>query len=143
MFDPSQFAGLPLNVMALMPVLVYHFDQPTEFCIKVVSEIQQVHAVCIVMLHIYVHEHTSHFQKKKKKALISSITVFCLGPVQACSSVDLPSEESKTKMMHMSKMFQMYATRDFTNGCDIWLAGICRYLNDAYASIATKVHNVL
>lgn len=42
MFDPSQFAGLPLNVMALMPVLVHHFDQPTEFCIKVVSEIQQV-----------------------------------------------------------------------------------------------------
>ena len=41
-FDPSQFAGLPLNVMALMPVLVHHFEQPTEFCIKVVSEIQQV-----------------------------------------------------------------------------------------------------
>ena len=42
MFDPSQFAGLPLNIMALMPVLVHHFDQPTEFCIKVVSAIQQV-----------------------------------------------------------------------------------------------------
>ena len=60
--------------------------------------------------------------------------------VQACTSVDLPSEESKTKMMHMSKMFQMYATKDFTNGRDIWLAGICRYLNDAYTSLATKVH---
>ena len=43
MFDPSQFAGLPLNIMALMPVLVHHFDQPTEFCVKVVSEIQQVY----------------------------------------------------------------------------------------------------
>ena len=42
-------------------------------------------------------------------------------------------------MMHMSKMFQMYATKDFTNGRDIWLAGICRYLNDAYTSLATKV----
>ncbi len=59
--------------------------------------------------------------------------------VQACTSVDLPSEESKTKMIHMSKMFQMYATKDFTNGRDIWLAGICRYLNDAYTSLATKV----
>ena len=59
--------------------------------------------------------------------------------MQACTSVDLPSEESKTKMMHMSKMFQMYATKDFTNGRDIWLAGICRYLNDAYTSLATKV----
>ena len=46
-FDPSQFAGLPLNVMALMPVLVHHFDQPTEFCIKVVSEIQQVHVTIL------------------------------------------------------------------------------------------------
>ncbi len=43
-FDPSQYDGLPLNVMALMPVLIHHFDQPTEFCIKVVSNIQQVRA---------------------------------------------------------------------------------------------------
>ena len=42
-------------------------------------------------------------------------------------------------MMHMSKMFQMYATKNFNNGRDIWLAGICRYLNDAYTSLATKV----
>ena len=54
--------------------------------------------------------------------------------------MDLPSEESKTNMMHMSKMFQMYTTKDFTNGRDIWLAGIHRYLNDAYTSFATKVH---
>ena len=41
-FDPSQYAGLPLNIIALMPVLVHHFIQPTEFCIKVVSKIQEV-----------------------------------------------------------------------------------------------------
>lgn len=41
-FDPSQYAGLPLNIMALMPVLVHHFDQPTPFCVNVVSNIQQV-----------------------------------------------------------------------------------------------------
>ena len=46
-------------------------------------------------------------------------------------------------MMHMSKMFQMYATKDFANGREIWLAGICRYLNDAYTSLATKVHFIL
>ena len=54
--------------------------------------------------------------------------------------MDLPSEESKTKLVHMSKMFQMYATRDFTNGVDLWLAGICRYLHDAYPPLAVKVH---
>lgn len=37
----------------------------------------------------------------------------------------------------------MYSTRDFTNGCDLWLAGICRYLNDAYAPIASKVLGLL
>ena len=58
---------------------------------------------------------------------------------QACTSVDLTSEESKTKLVHMSKMFQMYATKDFTNGVDLWLAGICRYLNDAYPPLAVKV----
>lgn len=41
-FDPTRYAGLPLNIMALMPVLVHHFDQPTQFCAKVVSNIQQV-----------------------------------------------------------------------------------------------------
>ena len=41
-FDPSQYAGLPLNIVALLPVLAYHFDNPTEFCLKAVSNIQKV-----------------------------------------------------------------------------------------------------
>ena len=53
--------------------------------------------------------------------------------------MDLPSEEGKMKMGHMSKMFQMYSTKEFVNGVDLWLAGICRYINDAYASLAVKV----
>lgn len=63
--------------------------------------------------------------------------------LQACTSVNLPSEECKTKMGHMSKMFQMYATKEFANGRDLWLAGICRYINDAYASLAVKVRCAL
>lgn len=59
--------------------------------------------------------------------------------VQACMSADLPGEDCKTKMGHMSKMFQMYATKKFVNGRDLWLAGICRYLNDAYVPLAVKV----
>ena len=54
-------------------------------------------------------------------------------------SVDLSCEDYKTKMGHMSKMFQMYSTKEFVNGCDLWLAGICRYLNDAYPPLAGKV----
>ena len=41
-FDPTQYVGLPLNIMALMPVLIHHFDQPSQFCLQVVSNIQQV-----------------------------------------------------------------------------------------------------
>jgi len=59
--------------------------------------------------------------------------------LQACTSINLPSEDCKTKMGHMSKMFQMYATKEFVNGPDLWLAGICRYINDAYSSLAVKV----
>jgi len=54
-------------------------------------------------------------------------------------SADLPGEECKTKISHMSKMFQMYATKEFVNGRDLWLAGICRYLSDAYMPLAVKV----
>lgn len=39
----------------------------------------------------------------------------------------------------MTKMLQMYATKEFSNGCDLWLAGICRYLNDAYTSLASDL----
>ena len=41
-FDPSQYSGLALNIMALMPVLVHHFSKPTSFCIKAVANIRQV-----------------------------------------------------------------------------------------------------
>lgn len=44
-FDPTEYVGLPLNIMSLMPVLVHHFDKPTPFCVKVVSSIQQVRSI--------------------------------------------------------------------------------------------------
>ena len=49
-FDPSQYGGLPLNIMALMPLLVHHFSSPTPFCLKAVSNIRQVWSS--VMLHV-------------------------------------------------------------------------------------------
>ena len=42
LFDHSQSAGLPLNVLTLLPLLFNHFDQPTDFCKMVVSNIQEV-----------------------------------------------------------------------------------------------------
>ena len=83
---------------------------------------------------------TLHFMTVNLDVLITMYLCIIKLFIQACTSVDLSSEESKTKMIHMSKMFQMYATKEFTNGRDIWLAGICRYLNDAYTTLATKVH---
>ena len=41
-FDPSQFSGLPLNIVSLMPVLVHHFSNPTHFCLKAVANIRKV-----------------------------------------------------------------------------------------------------
>lgn len=42
-FDPSQYSGLSLNIMAIMPVLVYHFNNPTDFCLNAVTSIRQVY----------------------------------------------------------------------------------------------------
>lgn len=53
------------------------------------------------------------------------------------------SEESKLKLQHMSRMFQMYSEGEFSTGCDIWLAGICRYLNEAYSSLAVQMLTLL
>ena len=51
LFDQSQGAGLPLNVLTLLPLLFNHFDEPTDFCKVVVSNIQQVRELlCITSL---------------------------------------------------------------------------------------------
>lgn len=58
-FDPSQYSGLPLNIMALMPPLVHCFNSPTPFCLQAVANIRQVisysspiailHCICYTM----------------------------------------------------------------------------------------------
>lgn len=62
---------------------------------------------------------------------------------KACDHAVVDTEEARTKILHMGKMFQMYSTREFTNGCDVWLAGICRYLNGAYATLAGRILSLL
>ena len=62
---------------------------------------------------------------------------------QACDCVELPSNEGKVKMVHMSKMFQMYSTHEFTANCDVWVSGVCRYLNDVYAPIAASILSLM
>ena len=37
----------------------------------------------------------------------------------------------------------MYSIGEFSTGCDIWLAGICRYLNEAYTSITMEILSLL
>ena len=73
----------------------------------------------------------------------SPMLTLCCCAGQACDSVELSSLECKTKLQHMSKMFQMYSAGEFTNSCDIWLAGICRYLNEAYCSLAPEILQLL
>ena len=68
---------------------------------------------------------------------------WCALSWQACESVKLSNSDCKIKLQHMSKMFHMYKTGEFTNSCDIWLAGVCRYLNEAYCSLATEILKLL
>ena len=51
-FDPSQYAGLALNIMALMPVLVHHFSGPTPFCRSAVDNILLVCNHCHTVQYI-------------------------------------------------------------------------------------------
>lgn len=53
------------------------------------------------------------------------------------------SVDCKTKLQHMSRMFQMYSDGEFTTGCDIWLTGICRYLSEAYSSLSVQMLSLL
>ena len=41
-FDPTQFGGLPINIVALLPELVLHFDNPTDDCRKAADSISVV-----------------------------------------------------------------------------------------------------
>ena len=40
--DPSCFSGLPLSIMALLPELILHFDNPTDDCITTATNIAKV-----------------------------------------------------------------------------------------------------
>ncbi|MGH0138659.1 UNVERIFIED_CONTAM: hypothetical protein FKN15_031915 [Acipenser sinensis] len=40
--DPSQVAGFPLNILCLLPHLIQHFDNPTQFCKETADKIAKV-----------------------------------------------------------------------------------------------------
>ncbi|XP_041435403.1 protein furry homolog-like isoform X11 [Xenopus laevis] len=40
--DPSQIAGFPLNILCLLPHLIQHFDNPTQFCRETADRIAKV-----------------------------------------------------------------------------------------------------
>ncbi|NXP43405.1 FRYL protein, partial [Heliornis fulica] len=40
--DPSQLAGFPLNILCLLPHLIQHFDNPTQFCKETAGRIAKV-----------------------------------------------------------------------------------------------------
>ncbi|GCC24685.1 hypothetical protein chiPu_0003087 [Chiloscyllium punctatum] len=40
--DPAQVAGFPLNILCLLPHLVQHFDNPTQFCKETADRIAKV-----------------------------------------------------------------------------------------------------
>ncbi|XP_074085587.1 protein furry homolog-like isoform X6 [Macrotis lagotis] len=40
--DPSQLSGFPLNILCLLPHLIQHFDNPTQFCKETAGRIAKV-----------------------------------------------------------------------------------------------------
>ncbi|XP_064419085.1 protein furry homolog-like isoform X3 [Latimeria chalumnae] len=40
--DPAQLAGFPLNILCLLPHLIQHFDNPTQFCKETADKIAKV-----------------------------------------------------------------------------------------------------
>uniref|UniRef100_A0A8C8SL13 FRY like transcription coactivator n=1 Tax=Pelusios castaneus TaxID=367368 RepID=A0A8C8SL13_9SAUR len=40
--EPSQLAGFPLNILCLLPHLIQHFDNPTQFCKETADRIAKV-----------------------------------------------------------------------------------------------------
>ncbi|MGH0127200.1 UNVERIFIED_CONTAM: hypothetical protein FKN15_051317 [Acipenser sinensis] len=40
--DPSQVAGFPLNILCLLPHLIQHFDNPTQFCKETADKIAKL-----------------------------------------------------------------------------------------------------
>ncbi|EMP25082.1 Protein furry like protein-like protein [Chelonia mydas] len=40
--DPSQLAGFPLNILCLLPHLIQHFDNPTQFCKETADRIAKL-----------------------------------------------------------------------------------------------------
>ena len=41
-FDPSQYSGLPVNIVSLLPELILHFDEPTQACRTAATSIASV-----------------------------------------------------------------------------------------------------
>ncbi|XP_013925674.1 PREDICTED: protein furry homolog-like [Thamnophis sirtalis] len=64
--DPSQVAGFPLNILCLLPHLIQHFDNPSQFCKETADRIAKVcteeksptlanlaHMMCLYSTHSY------------------------------------------------------------------------------------------
>ena len=67
-FLPPVNAGLPLNIVALLPMLMVHFDQPDDFCVgcaQTLSKVQWsvhsmygmtiIHPPACINTHMYIH----------------------------------------------------------------------------------------
>lgn len=47
--DPTQAAGFPLNVVALLPYLIQKFGQPEKFACEIATNISKVGALYLVL----------------------------------------------------------------------------------------------
>eukprot|EP00058_Branchiostoma_floridae_P025945 XP_002611435.1 hypothetical protein BRAFLDRAFT_63933 [Branchiostoma floridae] len=74
--DPSEAAGFPLNVLALMPYLINHYDSPDKFCTECAENIAEVCLEKSKKLHNLAHImslYSNHTFGKPCKSWVSAV----------------------------------------------------------------------
>lgn len=47
--------GFPLNILCLLPHLIQHFDNPTQFCKETADRIAKVRKIMLAGIYFYYH----------------------------------------------------------------------------------------
>ena len=88
-FFPPFHKGLPLNIAALLPMMMVHFDEPDDFCVTCAQTLSKVKCT-VGMLHTRTHTHTH------THAHTHTHTLHLSSPAIALPSPSIPHSSPKT-----------------------------------------------
>ena len=115
--DPSGTVGFPINVMALLPYMIHHYEDANDLCIRSAENIAQV-----------------RFKKRSFphaitwKSNCASVRIFAfLGQV---------SLEKSSKLENLATVMTLYSHRNFSKESFQWTKCVVKYLHDAYSHLS-------